>query len=144
MVLSIVSLGFTACGDDEEGQDYASEIKGTYNGSLTFAGTETPFDNNAQIIVDRKDNSNVILKMNEEIMGLAIDVACTSKITYTDGTYSVSGTTTYSMKPEGSPVAIPVPITITGSFDKKNNTTLNISVGIPQNNLNVVFEGSKK
>ncbi|MDR2138240.1 MAG: calycin-like domain-containing protein [Tannerella sp.] len=140
--LSALCTGFAACGDKEEKEDtnFAQAIAGTYLGSLRIGETES---SDAQIVITRDDDRHAVLKMNETVMGLPVDIECRTDVTGDGQAYRISGNTTFYMPAEEAPV--PVPVDVSGTFDRAGKTSIQIVVDVPAlGSMTVIFEGQKR
>jgi hypothetical protein len=133
-------IGIVSCSDDEKETDYAKEIVGDYKGAITFNGINTP---NVLIEVEYGSENKVILKMNQEVAGLQIDIECNSDVKYANNEYNISGTTTFNLVVAAETPAVPVPVTVDGTINKEGTAILNMNVATPSP-LTVVFTGTKQ
>jgi hypothetical protein len=138
--LSVLCTGFTACDKKEaENNNFAQAIAGTYLGNLSIEGAE---GSSAQIVIARVDDQHATLKMNEAVMGMAVNIECRTEVTYSGYLYRFSGNTTFNMA--GGEVSIPVPVAVEGTVDSSGKTSIHITVEVPGiGSIPVTFEGQK-
>lgn len=142
--VAALCLGFTACSDDDD-DDYAKDIAGTYKGAMTVMEQQVP---DVEIELKRKALNKITLEVNVGAF-LQVDqnISVDANVIYSNNQYAFSATTLYDyvISPE---LTIPLPIGVTGTVDKKGNMVLSISVGqgveYPPFPILVAFEGKKK
>ncbi|MDR2763439.1 MAG: calycin-like domain-containing protein [Tannerella sp.] len=140
--LSALCMGFTACGDKEKTEDnnLAQAIAGTYGGNLSVGGAA---GNSAQIVIARVGDRQVTLKMNETVLGLPVNIECSTEVVYTGNLYRISGNTTFNMGTEAAPVVVPV--VVDGTIDGGGKASIHINVEVPAiGSVAVTFEGQKQ
>jgi hypothetical protein len=140
LFLSALCVGFTACSNDDD-EDYAKAIAGTYNGGLTMEGA--PIASNVAIAITRDAENQITLKMNETVLFMQIDIICKSGVTYASSKYAISGTTTFNMEIAGTEISMPVPVRVNGTIDKSGTANIQINVDIPDAPVTVIFGGQK-
>jgi hypothetical protein len=139
--LSALCTGFTSCDDKKEVEDnnFAQAIAGTYSGTLSVPGAE---DSNAQIEIVREDDSHAILKMNETVMALPVNIECRTAVTFSSSLYQIAGSTTFNMGTAEVPVLIPVDVT--GTINGSGKALIQITVDVPGlGQIPVAFGGQK-
>ena len=135
ILFALASLvGLSACSDDDKDPDYAKEIKGEYKGDVALAGATVA--ENVTIEMDYKSENKVILKMDQQILTMKINIACDSNVTFKDGKYIISGSTKYPI--EGTNETMDV--TVNGTIDNSGKAQIDIQAGI----FSVVYTGVRQ
>jgi hypothetical protein len=142
---------FTSCSsDDENNTPSAGNVVGTYNGPLgvTVDGTSTGDAVNYPIVITATDDNTITLSIanfslsalgnlgNFQIKGCSC--------TYANGVYTLSGTTSVSIKL--GLVSLPCPVAISGNITS-DKATLNIIITVPGTTTQkvvVTYVGTKK
>jgi hypothetical protein len=144
-------IGIVSCSDDEKETDYAKEIVGSYKGDIKSEDGSTIVGDTAIVNIVYRSENKVILKMNQKIAGLPIDIECNSEVKYADNEYVVSGNASFNYPIEGLSVPVSLPVSVSGKIDTKKGATLNISIATPDPSisiplfpLTVVFTGTKQ
>lgn len=156
LLVSLSLCVFTACGDDddeEQPNDYAKEIAGTYGGKLSIPGLlgEAQLDNN--ILVAKTADNKVKLSLNTLSLPIGENGATTTidNIAVENITVSKSGNIykldqtvqTITIK-IGGVLEIPAKVTVSGTVEN-NAMQLSIKVeDIDIPNLSITFTGTKK
>ncbi|MDR0680634.1 MAG: calycin-like domain-containing protein [Dysgonamonadaceae bacterium] len=151
ILFTFMCIGIVSCNDDEKKTetDYAKEIAGKYIGAITSG--DVPIAPNAEVNVEYVSENKVTLKMNQEVLGLPINIACESDVKYSNNEYNVSGDVTLNLIVSAEAPAMPVPVSLSGKIDSKKVATLNINVAAPADPspiqglpISVVFTGTKQ
>jgi hypothetical protein len=145
MLLTALCAGFTSCSkddDDKSDDNYAKAIAGTYKGQILMDGLQVVPE--AQIVITRDGDKQVTLKVAETVLGLNVDIACKSEVTYNDNKYAISGNTTFNMAIGEGGGTLPIPVAVSGTIDKAGKASINITVNIPGAPVTVVYDGSRK
>ena len=139
LFVTSLSLGFIACSDDDDTEDYAKAIAGTYKGDVSFLGQSIP---NAEIVLTRISENKVQLKMDQDLVIQVVKVEATSDVTLQNEKYTINATAVHQME------GFPLPIGIKGTVDKNKKMNLTIAVGqgvdIPPFPVDVVFDGERQ
>ncbi|MCL2597345.1 MAG: hypothetical protein FWD66_06760 [Paludibacter sp.] len=138
-VMLLAAVIFAGCKkDNNDGPtpNYAEEITGSYVGKFSMNGEVVVPD--ATLNIERKDNSNVMITVNQEfpIIG-QLNISCPASVTKLSDTYSFSGETTVSIEALGGEF----PVTISGTIAGLGVINMTISgQGLPGV---VTFTGAK-
>ncbi len=140
LFLSVLCVGFTACGDDDDKvtTDYAPATEGTYTGTISKEGAVIV--TNAQVTVKRIDVNKVNLttpSMSIQVLqvGTVAIPEITCEATVGEGG-SITGTTNTTVTLPNGPQMIPV--TVSGTIA---NGTAQLNIGAMV--VTVIFNGTK-
>ncbi|MDR1681180.1 MAG: hypothetical protein LBS12_05285 [Prevotellaceae bacterium] len=146
MMALALGLVFVAAGcskDDDNKDDFAKDIAGTYVGTLTMG--EEVLAEDANITITRVDATNVLIGLNETIVvstaPIPLNVSCASTVTKTGNNYVIAGTDEVEIPAMGT-----FPVSIAGTIDNAGNagfliTVTEVPVFVA---LLVQFEGTKQ
>jgi hypothetical protein len=149
LCVSALFTGFAACSDDDDKQTGpAKEIAATYVGNIILgADTIAP---TAEIKVEYVAENKVKLSLDEIISDLPIKVSTETQVTVDSNDKSKyllqEAQVTIDLPIPGSPVAVPITITLEGYVQvaETKEATIDITVGLQGSPLAVVFKGTAK
>ncbi|GHV49116.1 hypothetical protein FACS1894181_07070 [Bacteroidia bacterium] len=146
---SVLCIGFTSCSSDDDDKDVAKDIVANYDGSLLGAA-EDPIS--TTIVIEHLSDNKVNLKLNQNIAGLPINIACATDVAKKDGKYSLSGNTTTDLPLGANGANVSIPVEVKGDVAIVANVktaVINITVGnaalqavVPVFPLTVYFTGT--
>jgi hypothetical protein len=143
LLATALFTGFTACSDDEK-DNPAKEIAGTYEGAITGGVSVT----DVEIKVEYLSENEVNLYFNETILGIPFDIICKTAVTKEAGIYHLNGNTNVEVVLQENTPALPIPVAITGTMTvalgvkaAEINITVGTGVDYPLFPLPLVFTG---
>ncbi|MDR0413496.1 MAG: hypothetical protein LBH61_06840 [Dysgonamonadaceae bacterium] len=151
ILIAGVCIGMVSCDKDNDNgkdkTDYAKEIAGKYTGDIsTPEGVRIATD--AVIDIEKVSGKKVLLKMDQNIYGLPVNIKCESTVTYGKEEYHIAGSTSFNAEIK-EPVAVSVPISVVVSGTINGEGVANLDIKLSANNSpvplpDVVFTGTKE